>query len=275
MPAHIERLPKKTMTSKIISWNVNGIRAAARKGFDEWLANTPADIIGLQETRALENQIPANIRHPKGWHMHLHPAERLGYSGVGLYSRRPFDEITTGIGLEEQDREGRIQMARFGELLIVNGYFPNGNGKNRDNSRVPFKLEFYQHLREQLSARAQKGEKILVMGDFNTAHKEIDLARPKQNEKTSGFLPEERLAFDQWIDDGWTDTFRQFHPEGERYSWWSNRSGARERNVGWRIDYILASPAALPYVVDAEIHHEVLGSDHCPISVRVQQNIYG
>lgn len=263
------------MTSKIISWNVNGIRAAARKGFGDWLAATPADIIGLQETRALAHQIPGDILEPAGWHMHLHPAERLGYSGVGLYSRRPFDTMETGIGLEEHDREGRIQIATFGELTVVNGYFPNGNGKNRDNSRVPFKLAFYDQLRARLQERADAGEKILVIGDFNTAHTAIDLARPKDNEKTSGFLPEERESFDTWIQAGWTDTFRTFHPEGGRYSWWSNRAGARERNVGWRIDYILASPAAMKHVVDAEIHHEVQGSDHCPISVRVDQKIYG
>lgn len=263
------------MTSKIVSWNVNGIRAAVRKGFDEWLRETPAEIIGLQETRALEHQIPKEILSPEGWHTHLHPAERPGYSGVGLYSRRPFDHIETGIGLEEHDKEGRIQIAKIGELTVVNGYFPNGNGKNRDNSRVPFKLEFYDQLRSILQARADQGEKILVMGDFNTAHKEIDIARPQANMKTSGFLPEERESFDLWIHAGWIDTFRQFHPEPDRYSWWSNRSGARERNVGWRIDYILASPAAMQHVVDADIHHDVHGSDHCPVSVRVDRAIFG
>lgn len=263
------------MTHQIISWNVNGLRAAAKKGFEAWLDESPADIIGLQEVRALPHQLPEGLREPEGWHLHLHPAQRLGYSGVGLYSRRPFDAIETGIGIEEQDLEGRIQIALFGELTVVNGYFPNGNGKNRDNSRVPFKLEFYNQLRELLQARADAGEKILVIGDFNTAHHPIDLARPKQNEKTSGFLPIERDAFSAWTGAAWTDTFRAFHPEAPRYSWWSNRSGARERNVGWRIDYILASPAAMKHVVDADIHETVTGSDHCPISVRVDAAIFG
>lgn len=262
------------MTHQIVSWNVNGLRAAAKKGFETWLAESPADIIGIQEVRALPKQLPEGLREPEGWHLHLHPAERLGYSGVGIYSRRPFDSIETGIGIEEQDREGRIQIARFGGLTVVNGYFPNGNGKDRDNSRVPFKLEFYSQLRALLQRRADDGENILVMGDFNTAHQPIDLARPKQNEKTSGFLPVEREAFSAWTDAGWTDTFRAFHPEAPRYSWWSNRAGARERNVGWRIDYVLASPGAMKHVVDADIHEEVMGSDHCPVSVRVDAGIF-
>lgn len=262
------------MTSTIISWNVNGLRAVAKKGFDTWLAQTPADVIGLQETRALHKQVPAKILTPDGWHTHLHPAERPGYSGVGMYSRRPFERMETGIGSQEHDIEGRIQRATIGDLLIVNGYFPNGQGKDRDNSRVPFKLDFYEKLRSLLQPMIDANKKVIVMGDFNTAHKEIDIARPKSNEKTSGFLPIERDAMTEWIDAGWTDTFRAFHPEPDRYSWWSYRGGARKRNVGWRIDYILASPAAMNYVVDADIHDDVLGSDHCPISVTVRKEIY-
>jgi len=262
------------MTSKIISWNVNGLRAVAKKGFADWLANTPADIIGLQETRATHEQLPAKILTPEGWHTHLHPAERPGYSGVGLYSRLPFDRIETGIDSPEHDVEGRIQRVQIGDLLIVNGYFPNGQGKDRDNSRVPFKLDFYHQLRDMLQPRIDAGEKVLVMGDFNTAHQEIDIARPKSNENTSGFLPIERDALTQWIDAGWTDTFRAFHQGPDRYSWWSYRGGARARNVGWRIDYILASPAAMEHVVHADIHDDVHGSDHCPISVTVNKTIY-
>lgn len=263
------------MTSTLISWNVNGLRAVSRKGFSTWLAETTADVIGLQETRATHDQVPKKILTPDGWHTHLHPAERKGYSGVGLYSRRPFDEIRTGIDSPEHDIEGRIQRAKIGDLWVVNGYFPNGQGKNRDNSRVPFKLDFYARLLALLQPLVDADEKVLVMGDFNTAHKEIDIARPKANEKNSGFLPIEREALDAWIDAGWTDTFRAFHPEPDRYSWWSYRGGARKRNVGWRIDYIMASPAAMKYVVDADIHDEVLGSDHCPISVTVRKDIYG
>lgn len=263
------------MISKIVSWNVNGLRACAKKGFSTWLDQTPAAIIGLQEVRALPDQLPDDVREPAGWHTHLHPAERKGYSGVGLYSRRPFDSVTTGIGLHEHDLEGRIQTATFGELTIVNGYFPNGNGKNRDNSRVPFKHAFYEQLRTTLRDGAQSGQKILVIGDWNTAHRAIDLARPKANEKTSGFLPEEREAMDRWFQDGWVDTFRHFHDSPGHYSWWSNRAGARANNVGWRIDYVLASPAAMDHVVSAAIHPEIEGSDHCPVSVHVKNTIFG
>lgn len=262
------------MTSTIISWNVNGLRAVAKKGFSDWLASTNADVIGLQETRATHAQVPPTILTPEGWHTHLHPAERPGYSGVGLYSRRPFDRIETGINSPAHDVEGRIQRAQIGDLLIVNGYFPNGQGKDRDNSRVPFKLEFYHQLREMLQPLIDTNQKVLVMGDFNTAHKEIDIARPKSNEKTSGFLPIERAALTEWIDAGWTDTFRAFHTDPDRYSWWSYRGGARQRNVGWRIDYILASPAAMDFVINADIHQDIHGSDHCPISVTVRKDIY-
>lgn len=262
------------MTSTIISWNVNGIRAAARKGFGEWLSTTPADVVGLQETRAMPDQIPKKILQPEGWYTHLHPAERRGYSGVALYSRRPFDIIETGIDSHEHDIEGRIQRVKIGDVWIVNGYFPNGQGKDRDNSRVPFKLAFYDRLLAMLQPLVDAGEKVFVIGDFNTAHKAIDIARPKANEKNSGFLPIEREALTRWIDAGWTDTFRAYHEEPDRYSWWSYRGGARSRNVGWRIDYIMASPGAMKYVIDADIHDDVLGSDHCPVSVTVKADIY-
>lgn len=262
------------MEHKIISWNVNGIRACAKKGFAQWLENSGASIVGLQETRAIDKQFPAGLLQPEGWHSHLSAAERLGYSGVMLYSRRPFGAVETQLGLPEHDIEGRVQVATFGSLTIVNAYFPNGSGKDRDNGRVPFKLEFYEKLREWMNAKAARGEKVLVMGDWNTAHREIDLARPKDNVGTSGFLPVEREYFERWIQDGWIDTFRAFNSEGGNYTWWSNRAGARERNIGWRIDYILASPAAMTFIRDAEIHPHVLGSDHCPISVTVDAAIF-
>lgn len=262
------------MEHSIVSWNVNGIRACAKKGFAQWLEGCGASIIGLQETRATAAQFPPGLLEPPGWHTHLCPAERLGYSGVMTLSRRPIDELQCLLDLPEHDVEGRVQIARFGALTVVNAYFPNGSGKNRDNGRVDFKLEFYERLRAMMGERSARGEKVLVIGDWNTAHQAIDLARPKENAGTSGFLPVERAALDRWIEDGWVDTFRAFNKEGGNYSWWSNRAGARERNVGWRIDYILASPAAMPFVKGAHIHADVLGSDHCPISVRVEEGIF-
>jgi exodeoxyribonuclease-3 len=260
---------------RIVSWNVNGLRACARKGFLEWLASCEADVVALQEVRAQAEQLSEEVIQPQGWHFDVVAAERKGYSGVAMYSRTPPDTLETSLSVEEFDLEGRLQMARFGDLLVVNGYFPNGNGKNRDNSRIPYKLSFYRRLFDILEAGRSAGEPILVMGDLNTAHREIDLARPKQNQKTSGFRPEEREELDRWLSEGWTDTFRHFEKEGSHYTWWSQRKGVREKNIGWRLDYVLASPGAMAHLRHAAIHPEVTGSDHCPISVDVDPLILG
>lgn len=254
---------------KIVSWNVNGLRAAHTKGFLPWLAGSEAAVVGVQEVRALKEQLPPEVCAPEGWHTHFVAAERKGYSGVGLFSRVLPDELRAGLGAPHLDVEGRLQAARFGRLWVVNGYFPNGNGKERRNCRVPYKLEFYRALFAHLAPLAAEGVPVLVMGDFNTAHTELDLARPKSNEQTSGFLPEEREELGRWLREGYTDTFRMFEPRGGHYTWWSQRFGVRARNIGWRIDYILANEAARPYVKAAAIHPEVMGSDHCPISVEV------
>ena len=252
---------------RVLSWNVNGLRACDRAGFRQQLRRLRPQVMGVQEVRALPEQLDEGLRQPRGWHTAFSPAQRKGYSGVGLFSRLPPDAVVTRLGEERFDAEGRVQIARFGRLVIANVYFPNGNGKERDNSRVPFKLEFYQRLFEVVQRRRKGGYRVLVMGDFNTAHREIDLARPKGNKKTSGFLPEERQEVQRWIDAGWVDTFRAFNSEAGHYSWWSQRMGLRERNVGWRIDLVMASPAAMRYVQDAFIHPEVIGSDHCPVGV--------
>ncbi|QRN93066.1 exodeoxyribonuclease III [Archangium violaceum] len=259
---------------RIVSWNVNGLRSAHKKGFLTWLAAEKADVVGVQEVRALESQLPEEVRAPEGWRAtHFVSAMRLGYSGVGLFARKTPDSVETRLGVPEMDSEGRLQVARFGRLTVVNCYFPNGNGKERDNSRVPFKLAFYRRLFKLLEKGFRDGERILVMGDFNTAHQEIDLARPKDNRETSGFLPEEREELDRWIRAGWVDTFRHFEKGGGHYSWWSQRFGVRERNVGWRLDYVLASPGAMSYVKRAGIHCQILGSDHCPVSVDLDPKV--
>lgn len=252
---------------RIISWNVNGIRACAKKGFLDWLSSCEGDIVGLQEVRAKEDQLTSEVKAPAGWSSHWVAAERPGYSGVGLLSRQEPDAVETSMGEDRFDVEGRFQLASYGRLLLANCYFPNGNGKNRDLSRIPYKLDFYRCLFELLEPARQRGVPILVMGDFNTAHREIDLARPKQNEKTSGFRPEERQELDRWIRSGWTDTFRHYTSEGDHYSWWSQRFGVRAKNIGWRLDMILASEGAMPFVRGAAIHPDDLGSDHCPVSV--------
>jgi len=254
---------------RILSWNVNGLRAAAKKGFVTWLDGSEADIVGLQEVRASEEQLAAIEGFPGDWHFELHAAKRPGYSGVGLLSRRAPDKVETLLGEPRFDEEGRVVMAHFGRLLVASVYFPNGNGKDRDNSRVPYKLEFYQRLFERLQIAQKAGQRVLVVGDTNTAHKEIDLARPKANLKTSGFLPEERAELDRWTQQGWVDTFRHFEDGPEHYSWWSQRGGARGRNVGWRLDYCLASPSLMPFLKAAFIWPEVTGSDHCPVGVEL------
>ena len=254
---------------------MNGLRACTRKGFEAWLARCRAEILGLQEVRALPEELAETLQEPKHWHVRYTPAERRGYSGVGLFSRREPDALHTTLGETRFDVEGRVQIARFGRLAVANVYFPKGSGRDRDNSRVPYKLDFYRALFERLQALRRGGLRVLVMGDFNTAHAEIDLARPRQNVDNSGFLPEERAEIDRWAAAGWVDTFRRFETGGGHYSWWSQRFGVREKNIGWRIDCVFASPAAMRYVRGAFIHPKVTGSDHCPVGVDLDPAICG
>jgi len=260
---------------RVVSWNVNGIRSVTKKGaLSAFTKKARADVLALQETRAHPDQLPPDILRPKRWYTHYVAAERKGYSGVGTWSRRRFEATAFSLG-PQFDVEGRVQHIQLGALAVFNVYFPNGSGKDRDNGRVPFKLDFYRALFDAIEP-LRASQPVLVLGDFNTAHQDIDLARPKQNKKTSGFLPEERAELDRWLTSGWTDTFRHLHPTAtEVYSWWSQRFGVRERNVGWRIDHILASPAVLPHLLEARIHTKVMGSDHCPISVDLAAAVLG
>ncbi len=273
MAAKQARKPGQPQPFRVYSWNVNGIRAASKKGYLEWLKNCRGSVVCLQETRAREDQLENRVRTPGRWHTHYVSAERGGYSGVAMLSRRPFDDVQTSLGAREFDIEGRIQIAKLGSLWIVNGYYPNGSGKERDNGRVPYKLRFYRTVFRLLQGLRKHDGRVIALGDFNTAHREIDLARPKPNEKTSGFLPEERRELDRWICAGWVDTFRHFEPGPHHYTWWSQRFGVREKNVGWRIDYILASPAAMHFVRNAGIQPHVKGSDHCPIYVDFEPEV--
>ncbi len=257
---------------RILSWNVNGLRACVRKGFHDFLDASGADIIGLQEVRAFEHQLEDRTRAPEGWHAAFSPAERPGYSGVAIYSRRRPGRIETALGEHRFDAEGRLIIAHFGRMAVASVYFPKGSGRNRDNSRVPYKLDFYAAVFDRLQALRRRGP-VYVVGDYNTAHKEIDLARPKSNSKSSGFLPEERDEITRWLDAGWVDTFRARHPgEPDHYTWWRQWGGARERNVGWRIDYVLASPGGYKRVSDAFIWPDVTGSDHCPVGIDLEND---
>ena len=254
---------------RIVSWNVNGLRACVRKGFLDFLDASNADVVCLQEVRAFAHQLEPRVLAPQGWHTNFSPAERPGYSGVGIYSRQAPTRIETTLGDDRFDIEGRMIVAHFGRKAVASVYFPKGSGRNRDNSRVSYKLDFYAAVFDRLQTLRRRGP-VLVAGDYNTAHAEIDLARPKSNVKTSGFLPEERAELTRWIDAGWVDTFRARHrDEPGHYTWWRQWGGARENNVGWRIDYVFASKSAARRVTDAFIWPEVTGSDHCPAGVDV------
>lgn len=249
----------------LYSWNVNGIRAARRKGFLEWLQKTEPDILAVQETKCHPNQLDDALREPAGYYSYWAYAERKGYSGVALFSKRKPFQVTIGLGITAYDREGRTIVAEYDDYTLVAAYFPNGS---RDHSRVPFKMAYKKDFLAYCQALRESGKKVIFCGDVNTAHKEIDLARPKQNQNTTGFLPEERAWIDEVIDAGYVDTFRECHPnEAGAYSWWSYVGGARNRNVGWRLDYFFVSPDLMPGVRAASIHADVFGSDHCPVSL--------
>ena len=248
---------------RIASWNVNGLRACDVKGFGRWLRTVPADVVLLQETRCTPEQLPRRLRAPKGWHVSFACAARPGYSGVAVLARDSPDEVRAGLGAGEYDVEGRVITALFGMLALVGAYFPHGS---RDLSRVPFKLGFYDAMRAHVGRLREKGLQVVVCGDWNVAHGERDLARPKQNVRTTGFRPEERAAVHSWLQGGWVDAFRLLHPEAEGcYTWWVQRSDARKRNIGWRLDYHLVDESLAGRVRGVDIQHRVLGSDHCPV----------
>ena len=255
---------------RFVSWNVNGIRACVRKGFLDWLPGARADVIGLQETRCEHEDLPEALHSlPHLAHAHwVSASSRRGYSGVAILSRRAPDWVTTGLGDECWDREGRFLLARFGDVLLANVYFPKGSGTQRDNSRVPYKLAFTRRVFDVLRReRRRHGLPVVLMGDLNIAPHPIDLARPRGNETTSGFLPEERALLARCVGRSWVDTYRALHPDGVKYSWWSNRVGVRERNVGWRIDHVLVTADLRSRVRDAFVWDHVRGSDHCPVGI--------
>ncbi len=253
-------------TLRIISWNVNGLRAAYKKGFLEWFLRERPDVLCLQETKAAPDQLPAELREVEGYRAEFVAAERKGYSGVALYTRLEPRGISAGFGARKFDAEGRTQVADYGDFLLFNVYFPNGKASAE---RLRYKMAFYDAFLKHVDKLRAKGERIVVCGDVNTAHKEIDLARPKENEKVSGFLPEERAWLDELVAHGYVDTFRMFNGEPGQYTWWDLKTRARERNVGWRIDYFFVSANFAGNVKAARILPDVMGSDHCPISLEV------
>ncbi|MDA1060213.1 MAG: exodeoxyribonuclease III [bacterium] len=251
---------------KLISWNVNGIRAAEKKGLLNWIKEEKPDILGIQEIKAMEDQLSEELRAPKDYLSYFNPAERKGYSGTGLYTKHRPGKISNGIGIREFDSEGRIQAADYGDFTFFNIYFPNGKARQE---RLEYKLDFYDATLEHFNKLVKSGKKLIIAGDFNTAHKEIDLARPKENESISGFLPVERKWLDKLTENGYIDCFREYNKDPDNYTWWSMRSGARERNVGWRIDYFFCSKNARDLIKNCYHLPKVMGSDHCPIVLEI------
>jgi len=253
--------------ARLVSWNVNGIRAVAKRGLLDWLRKVDADAVCLQETKAHPDQVGDSLREPEGYTSFWASAERRGYSGVALFSRVPPLEVSFGLGIARFDAEGRVIVARYPQFLLFNVYFPNGK---MNDERLQYKMEFYEAFLNHLLSLRSQGERIVICGDYNTAHTEIDLSHPKENVKVSGFRPEERAWMDRLTGHGFVDTFRMFHSDGGHYTWWDMRTRARERNIGWRLDYFFVSDNLAGAVRDAAILPEVAGSDHCPVSLTLE-----
>ena len=249
---------------KLVSWNVNGIRASMDKGLRDYITHSDADVICLQEVKAEQHQAPLDWL--QGYRILWNPAVKKGYSGTAILTRLPFDQHSLGFGIPEQDNEGRVISVDLGGFHLVNVYTPNAQDGLR---RLPYRLQWDEAFRLHVK-KLEKTKPVITCGDFNVAHQEIDIARPKENRFTAGFSDEERASFSKLLDSGFIDTFRHFDPRPDQYSWWSVRSGARPRNIGWRIDYWLASHALKDSLKAARIRQDVHGSDHCPVELEIK-----
>jgi exodeoxyribonuclease-3 len=247
---------------KIYSWNVNGLRAINKKGFKEWVVDEEPDILCIQETKIQDNQLTDELRNIEGYKSCFSFAEKKGYSGVAVFSKIEPKSVKYGIGIERFDSEGRILILEFDGFILLNIYFPNGQ---MNEERLNYKMEFYDAILDYCNNLVNEEKKLVICGDYNTAHNEIDLKNPKSNAKRSGFLPIEREWIDKFISNGYIDTYRRINPDKVEYSWWSYRFNARANNAGWRIDYHFVSENLFSSVKDAKILTEVYGSDHCPV----------
>ncbi len=254
------------MKIRIISWNVAGMRAAIKKGLWQFVHQDQSDIYCFQETKARAEQVPT-LEMPTEYLSYYNPADKAGYSGVATFTKLKPIEIINGLGIPKFDTEGRVIITKYPTFTLLNIYFPNGG---RGPERLDYKMEFYDVFLRYINDLRKKGEKVVFCGDVNTAHTEIDLARPKENVKKSGFMPIEREWVTKLIDNGWTDTFRMFHPEPNQYSWWDQKSGARGRNIGWRIDYFFVDEKIKSKVKEAFILADVMGSDHAPVGIEIE-----
>lgn len=250
---------------KIISWNVNGIRAVEKKGFCTWLENCGADVVCIQETKAKPEQLSEELLSPAGYKSFFSSAEKAGYSGTAIYSKTDPDKVET-LGLQEFDCEGRVLIGYFGKTCVISAYFPNSQDKG---ARIDYKIAFCDAILGKMDSLVADGYNIVLCGDYNIAHKPIDLANPKANEGNAGYLPEERAWMDKFTSSGYTDSFRMFCQEPKMYTWWSYRFHAREKNIGWRIDYQCVNNDFSKNVKSSKILSEITGSDHCPIEIEI------
>jgi exodeoxyribonuclease-3 len=253
---------------KLLSWNVNGLRAVYKKGSLNAIFSIDPDIICLQETKAHPEQLPGEVRSPAGYHAYFdHSKLKKGYSGVAIFSKAKPEKIEYGIGIPKFDDEGRTLVAYYKDFVLLNIYFPNGGG---GPERLKYKMEYYDEFLKFIDKLKKKGLNVVFCGDINTAHNEIDLSRPKENEKHTGFLPMEREWIDKLISHGYVDTFRKLYPNKIQFSWWDMKTFARDRNIGWRIDYFFVSDSIVNKVKNAEILDNIMGSDHCPVLLELK-----
>lgn len=251
---------------RIISYNVNGIRAAMKKGFLDWLNASNPDVLCLQEIKAMPEQLDAEVLENLDYHNYWYPAQKKGYSGVSIWTKTEPKHIEYGCGIEKYDAEGRVIRVDFEDYSVMSVYMPSGSS---GDLRQEFKMQWLADFQEYISKLKEEVPNLIVSGDYNICHKEIDIHNPKRNQKTSGFLPEEREWVSQFIDSGWVDTFREFNEEPHQYSWWSYRANARAKNLGWRIDYHMATDSMKDRLSRATILAEAKHSDHCPILVEI------
>jgi len=256
-------------TISICSWNVNGLRATIKGGFlQSWLESSQPDVIGFQEVKATPEQVPDEPWTALGYRSWWHPAERAGYSGAILLSKQEPLEVRIGLGIEQFDAEGRVIQADYPEYTVITSYFPNAG---RGIERMAYKLDFYAAFLDHVNRLRDQGRKLIFMGDFNVAHNEIDLARPEEALKGTGFLPQERDWISKYLENGYVDTFRALHPdERDAYSYWDAWRDRRARNIGWRIDYVMVDRELMPKVKQAFIRADVMGSDHCPVGIGLE-----
>lgn len=258
-------MPESEKLKRIVSWNVNGIRACTKWGLADWLRTHDADVILLQEVRADEHQIPEDVLALGHYRKHWFPATvKKGYSGTGILAKEAPIKVQLGMGYGEFDGEGRAIAAEFQDLIAVSAYFPNSQA---EGARIDYKLRFCAAMEEWLTKLGRNGKPVVLGGDFNVAPYAVDLARPKENEGNPGYLPQERAWMDGFLKAGWVDTWRHLHPDDVKYSWWSTRMGARAKNIGWRIDFHVVSKMHQDRVAGADMLNDVTGSDHCPVTL--------